>query len=440
MLVQIEAPDRATPPPPELHRFSTGSGEHVLAVNGSRVFSIPMNIADQIDRASGEELEAVLARYGLAAPRYIDDQPIQGPPVRALSLSIAQKCNLACSYCYAQEGNFGREERDMEPKVAFAALDLMLADAAPGDRFNLTFLGGEPLTNRALLRACTERAAAIAGARAVSIGFSITTNATLLTVDDGDFFERYGFAVSVSLDGLGEENDRLRPFKGGKGSYARVLNNVLPLLRSQKAMQVSARVTVTPANVSLRETLDSFLGMGFHSVGFSPMLRSPGGRGEMSAGDLDLMLARMIACGEEFERRIGIGERYAFSNMYTALHEIHKGSHRPYPCGAGASYLSVSAEGELYACHRFVEDETGHMGNITSGIDRPRQDRWLADRHLHQQQPCRSCWARYLCGGGCHYEVIHQGRPACDYIRGWLHYCLQAYIRMTETSPRFFGL
>src|ERR1035437_6681858 len=134
MLVQIEAPDRATPPPPELHRFSTASGEHVLAVNGSRVFSIPMNIADEIDRASGEELEAVLARFGLTAPRYIDDQPIQGPPVRALSLSIAQKCNLACTYCYAQEGNFGREERNMEPEVAFAALDLMLADAAPADR------------------------------------------------------------------------------------------------------------------------------------------------------------------------------------------------------------------------------------------------------------------------------------------------------------------
>ena len=29
----------------------------------------------------------------------------------------------------------------------------------------------------------------------------------------------------------------------------------------------------------------------------------------------------------------------------------------------------------------------------------------------------------------CH-EVIHRGRPACDYIRGWLHYCLEAYLRL----------
>jgi uncharacterized protein len=26
--------------------------------------------------------------------------------------------------------------------------------------------------------------------------------------------------------------------------------------------------------------------------------------------------------------------------------------------------------------------------------------------------------------------VIKRGRPACDYIRGWLHYCLEAYLRM----------
>jgi uncharacterized protein len=38
-----------------------------------------------------------------------------------------------------------------------------------------------------------------------------------------------------------------------------------------------------------------------------------------------------------------------------------------------------------------------------------------------------------LCGGGCHHEVIHRGRPACDYIRGWLHYCLEAWLRLPRT-------
>jgi uncharacterized protein len=36
--------------------------------------------------------------------------------------------------------------------------------------------------------------------------------------------------------------------------------------------------------------------------------------------------------------------------------------------------------------------------------------------------------------------VISRGRPACDYIRGWLHYCLQAYLRVSELRPDYFGL
>jgi uncharacterized protein len=234
-------------------------------------------------------------------------------------------------------------------------------------------------------------------------------------------------------------HDQLRPTKGGKGSFERVMRNVRPLLALQRRMQVTARVTVTPKNLGLRETLDQFLAEGFHSVGFSPLLRSPNGGDEMQADALELMLGEMIDCGREFERRSGADERYAFANMVNAMREIEKGTHRPYPCGAGAGYLGVSADGDLAACHRFVGDEEGAMGNLQDGVDRARRSTWLADRHVHRQEPCSGCWARYLCGGGCHHEVIQRGRPACDYIRGWLHYCLEAYLRLSasrvEASP-----
>jgi uncharacterized protein len=78
-----------------------------------------------------------------------------------------------------------------------------------------------------------------------------------------------------------------------------------------------------------------------------------------------------------------------------------------------------------------VGDASGAMGSLTDGIDHARRDEWLAERHVHRQEPCRSCWARYLCGGGCHHEVIARGRPACDYIRGWLQHCLAVYLRLT---------
>ena len=92
----------------------------------------------------------------------------------------------------------------------------------------------------------------------------------------------------------------------------------------------------------------------------------------------------------------------------------------------------MSATGQLSACHRFVGDDRGAMGDVVSGPDNEVRAVWLRDRHVDRQSPCSECWARYLCGGGCHHEVINRGRPMCDYIRGWLHYCLGAYVRLGD--------
>jgi uncharacterized protein len=423
----------SVPRSPQAHLIETAVGGHVFFADGSRLFDAdPKLFAELRTAQAGAGVPDVLDRLGLGGPPRIDERPPEDPPLRALSLAIAQKCNLGCTYCYAQQGEFGGAAKSMTRETADRAVDLLLSGAEPGARLNLAFLGGEPLVNRAVLQAVTRRAASLAKSRGVTMSFSITTNGTLLTEGDGAFFEEFGFAVTVSLDGPAEVHDALRPFKSGRGSFDRVMAGVRPLLALQRRMQVTARVTVTPGNLALRHTLDQFLTEGFHSVGFSPLLRSPTGEGEMQPDALEVMLGEMIDCGREFERRSRTGERYAFANMMNAMREIARGTHRPYPCGAGAGYLGVSADGELAACHRFVGDNEGAMGSLASGLDAKRRADWLAERHVHRQEPCRSCWARYLCGGGCHHEVIARGRPACDYIRGWLHYCLEAYLRLSD--------
>jgi uncharacterized protein len=421
-----------------VHLSRTGDGGHLFLADGSRLYDADTALLAAFEAAMAEAgdagVEDLLVRLGLDGRPMIDDRPADPPRLYALSLAVAQKCNLGCSYCYAEQGAFGGAPKNMATEDALRAVDLLLADAPEGGRISLAFLGGEPLVNRAAVREATLHAVAQAARKGLSPSFSITTNGTLLTEEDGAFFEAHGFAVTISLDGPRAAHDRLRPFAGGGGSFDRIMARVRPLIAMQGRMQVSARVTVTPENLALRETLDAFVAEGFHSVGFSPMLAAPGGRGEMQAEHLALMLSGMIDCGRAFEAHMIAGRRYPFLNMLNALREIGRGTHRPYPCGAGAGYLGVSADGELAACHRFVGDEAGAMGTLDAGLDQGRRAAWLADRHVHRQAPCRDCWARYLCGGGCHHEVIARGRPACDYIRGWLDYCLGAYLRLSEAG------
>jgi uncharacterized protein len=426
---------------PDLHLFES-KGPHLLIPDESRIYGISKRLFRELNELVNKKdhklINEWLTSHDIQSQQKINDSAVSDPPLTAISLAIAQKCNLGCTYCYAQQGDFGTKPSNMSLETALKAVDLLFDQNSGSYTMNIAFLGGEPLANRAALRVVTRYAHDKAKVESKTIRFSVTTNGTLLTEDDANFFEQYGFAVTVSLDGVGIVHDRLRPFKGGRGSYNRIIENLKPLLSVQHQMQVSARVTVTAANIEIKQTLDELISFGFHSVGFSPMLSSPMGRGEMDVASLVEMLEKMISCGKQFEKAVTEGKRYPFSNMTTALREIHRGTHRPYPCGAGAGYLGVSASGELAACHRFVNDDPGYLGNLDQGINLDKQRSWLTERHVHRQEPCKSCWARYLCGGGCHHEVIHRGRPACDYIRGWLHYVLQAYIRIQHSRPDYF--
>lgn len=430
----------AAPLNPDLQLFEADGAPFIFLTNGSRIFAIDDEVVDVLQTAIEVEdtsIDDILARFGLGASEFVTDGPMESFKPRALSLAVAQKCNLSCTYCYADEGTFGETPRNMPLDVALAAVDTLLHDAQQGVKHNIAFLGGEPLANRAVLRAAVARARYWSTVNGSITTFSITTNGTLVRPEDIEFFAAEKFAVTVSLDGFGEAHDRQRPFKGGRGSFSHIVDRLTPLLAAC-GPQVSARVTVTPQNIELKKTLATLLDMGFASVGFSPMLKSPRGIGEMDAEQLSHFLAGMIACGEIAEARLAAGGSYGFFNFMTALQEIHRGTHRPYPCGAGAGYIAASAEGGFFACHRFVGDNIAEMGSVASGFDARRQAEWLAARHVHRQEPCRSCWARYLCGGSCYHEVIGRKRVACDYIRSWLKFCLQAYVRLCDRRPDLF--
>ncbi|MBX9829064.1 MAG: radical SAM protein [Xanthobacteraceae bacterium] len=425
---------------PEAHLFDDGAGPALLNVDSGRIYPLQPHVAGALEQClstrDSERLRLMMTGLGFGGTARAAEPPPETVAVRTFSLAIAQKCNLGCTYCYAEQGSFGGDAKNMPAQTARDAVDRLLAGAASGQKIDLVFLGGEPLANRDTLMLVVEYATARASAAGIGVGFSLTTNATLLTASDIEFFERYGFSVTVSIDGIGPAHDRLRPFRSGRGSFDRVAERIRPLLsRASRGIRVTARVTVTPDNLCLADTLLGLADFGFDAIQFSPMLSSPSGRGKLDRGALDVMLQQMIECGRKFEEQIAEDRLLPFANVISTLRHIHGGGREAYPCGAGGSYMGVSADGDLYACHRFVGDERASMGNAETGVDPARQSAWLAARHVQQQLPCTGCWARNLCGGSCHYEAINAGREACDYIRGWLHYCLGAYVRLLKQRP-----
>jgi uncharacterized protein len=93
----------------DLHLIESGVGHHALVVDGSRLYDLDefdfQALRAAVDNGAGP---AAVAALGLRRPApSINDEPPTAPPIHALSLAIAQKCNLGCTYCYAREGAFG---------------------------------------------------------------------------------------------------------------------------------------------------------------------------------------------------------------------------------------------------------------------------------------------------------------------------------------------
>lgn len=430
----------------ELRPFRSALGSHLLVADGSRIYDLAPDAAAQVGQAlagggelSGDELWGAL---GLlpdgAAPRRIDGRPLDPPAVSSISLNLMQACNMSCGYCYADEGRFGGRSRAMAPEVARAAVDRLITGAEPGADLVLGYMGGEPLLAREVLHQVTryaEQAAREAGHR---IRFSLTTNLTVVRPEDARLFAELPFTVAVSVDGDQRQHDALRRMRDGSSSYERLREGLAVLARHGRPRHLAARVTVTPQTSALLPALEHLIGLGFDEVGFAAVLVSPNPALAFAPEDFPAFCERMIACGRKALRELAAGRRYPFGNFETAMHQIHRGSHRPYPCGAGAAYLSANADGALFACHRLIDDEAFAMGSVQAGADDTARASHLASSHVDLMEPCRGCWARYLCGGGCYHEVTRRGRVGCDYIRGWLEFCLQAYVELSAARPDYF--
>ena len=210
---------------------------------------------------------------------------------------------------------------------------------------------------------------------------------------------------------------------------------ITPLLRDPGRARVAARATITRQDLQVVERVDALLRAGFAEVGVSPLRTSPDAQLALRDQDWSLFLNEMVRAAEVEWQRVCDGSQFRFSNLAVALRQLHAGYCKPLPCGSAASYVSVSARGEYFTCHRTIDDPRFALGNTATGLSQNRRENFLRSRHVDRQEPCRSCWARYLCGGGCHAEVLSAGRSGCDYIRGWLEYCLRFYDRTLRQFP-----
>jgi uncharacterized protein len=273
------------------------------------------------------------------------------------------------------------------------------------------------------------------------VRFSVTTNGTLLRAADIRLLRDNPFAVTVSIDGGAAIQNARRPVarNAARRSFDLLRERVTPLLANPGQCKIAARATVAAAagELDLTERFTDILALGFEEVGLSP-LRMTGREGPQGEENWPGYLAALIQLARLELKRALEGGDIRLTNFAVALKQLHRGAASPYACGAGGGYFSVAADGRWYACHRAIGNEDYRLGD-SAGLDGVRRARFLEARHVHAQTDCRTCWARYLCSGGCHQEAAARSPAGCDFIRDWLTFCLRAYCELSAARPQYFN-
>lgn len=149
----------------------------------------------------------------------------QGPDSLAYILKVAERCNLACSYCYFF---FGGDEtyKQHPPFVLPETIDGLIeftrgAIANHGIKnVRIGFHGGEPLLlKKEQFRSICEQLTASLGALC-NLSLSVQTNGVLIDPGWVDVFADHRIHVGISFDGPPAFHNTTRVTKKGKGTYA----------------------------------------------------------------------------------------------------------------------------------------------------------------------------------------------------------------------------
>ncbi len=207
----------------------------------------------EILREAVEEVLELEAAGQLFAPdvyeNYVYDFKKRQTVVKALCLHIAHDCNLACRYCFAEEGEYHGRRALMSLDVGKKALDFLVANS--GNRINLEvdFFGGEPLMNWDVVKSLVEYGRSLEGPHNKRFRFTLTTNGVLLNDEILEFANREMANIVLSIDGRKEIHDKMRPFRGGQGSYDLIVPKFQKVAESRGQSRYYVRGTFTRNNL-----------------------------------------------------------------------------------------------------------------------------------------------------------------------------------------------
>ena len=321
--------------------------------------------------------------------------------VKALCLHIAHDCNLACRYCFAEEGEYHGRRAMMSYEVGKQALDFLIANSGSRKNLEVDFFGGEPMMNWKVVKDLVAYGRSQEKIHNKHFRFTLTTNGVLLNDEIMEFANKEMDNVVLSIDGRREVHDFMRPFRKGAGSYELVVPKFQKFADSRGQKRYYARGTFTRHNLDFSRDVLHLADLGFEQISVEPVVADEKEAYALQWEDVPKICEEYDKLAKEIIKREKEGRGFNFFHFMIDLTGGPCVYKRLSGCGSGTEYLAVTPWGDLYPCHQFVGEEKFLMGNVWDGVQKPEIRDEFKECNVYAKDKCRECFARFYCSGGC---------------------------------------
>jgi uncharacterized protein len=332
---------------------------------------------------------------------YIVDFKKRKTVVKALCLHIAHDCNLACQYCFAEEGEYHGRRALMSFEVGKKAIDFLLLNSGNRKNLEIDFFGGEPLMNWEVVKQIVEYGRSKEKEYNKNFRFTMTTNGVLLNDEIMEYCNKEMSNVVLSLDGRKEVNDKMRPFRNGKGSYELIVPKFQKFAKLRENKDYYIRGTFTRENMDFAKDVLEFADLGFKSMSIEPVVAQAEEYYAIRKEDIPQILEEYDNLAVEYIKRHKEGKGFNFFHFNIDLQQGPCVAKRLAGCGSGTEYLAVTPWGDFYPCHQFVGQDDYLLGNVDEGLLNTKVRDEFKLCNVYAKDKCQDCFARFYCSGGC---------------------------------------
>ncbi len=324
-------------------------------------------------------------------------------PIKAMCLHVSHDCNLRCKYCFADEGKYHTEKRElMSVETGKRAMDYLVEHSGNRRNLEVDFFGGEPLMNFNTVKAVVEHARELEKKHDKVFRFTITTNGILLSDDKLDYINKNMSNVVLSIDGRKEVNDRMRYRADGTGSYDSIVPIFKKTAESRNQDNYYVRGTFTRYNLDFAKDVLHLADLGFKQISVEPVVCGCETDYSLREEDLPRIFDEYETLVREYIRYKKEGRGFNFFHFMIDLEDGPCIIKRLSGCGCGCEYVAVAPNGDIYPCHQFVGSEKYKMGSLYDDKGFDSELRGMFERcNIYSKKKCSDCFAKFFCSGGC---------------------------------------